>query len=456
MRDACGAELAISGLEDLIEIAIPVQRSAYTEAQWERIAHPLSAEEDCAYVPVIKPPAPPSAPPHPPHNGSAASPPPPPPAPWPWRAGHPPPPTPPPSADADSDANGTLSTSDPGSGPAPCVWLEGGCLSDADCGGHGDCVRGVCECDGGHLGANCSVVATCLFWDGTPPDGGAGAWSERGCVKADTPTRRTDGFVHCRCNHLTDFGGVALPTSADELLDEFTSLKFNTFTLDELVGAFGAPDLAANPTVYTFVFSCSFLNALTLLFATFRLHRRVLNHARAKHVARRQRQAEAKQAKREQKSAARLEAEAARVAKAARASGSVAAGGPQKWGLARRAIASAQSSLGIEQEHGVALGTVAVRVLRAHGLMAADRRGPNSNGTSDPYVVVQCTSGAKGKTTVKKATLEPEWDETLELSIYDKDIADANEASERRCRATLSLELWDHDTVRSLVISPLL
>ena len=43
------------------------------------------------------------------------------------------------------------------------------------------------------------------------------------------------------------------------------------------MGAFGAPDLAANPTVYTFVFSCSFLNALTLLFATFRLHRRVLN-----------------------------------------------------------------------------------------------------------------------------------------------------------------------------------
>ena len=251
------------------------------------------------------------------------------------------------------------------------------------------------------------MVATCRFWDGTPPDGGAGAWSERGCVKADTPTRRTDGFVHCRCNHLTDFGGVALPTSADELLDEFTSLKFNTFTLDELVGAFGAPDLAANPTVYTFVFSCSFLNALTLLFATFRLHRRVLNHARAKHVARRQRQAEAKQAKREQKSAARLEAEAARVAKAARASGSVAAGGPQKWGLARRAIASAQSSLGIEQEHGVALGTVAVRVLRAHGLMAADRRGPNSNGTSDPYVVVQCTSGAKGKTTVRSLVSTP-------------------------------------------------
>jgi len=39
-------------------------------------------------------------------------------------------------------------------------------------------------------------------------------------------------------------------------------------------------------------------------------------------------------------------------------------------------------------------------------------------------VVVQCTSGDKGKTSVKKGTLDPEWDETIELSIYDKDILD--------------------------------
>ena len=40
------------------------------------------------------------------------------------------------------------------------------------------------------------MVATCLFWDGA-----AGAWSDSGCVKANTATRRTDGFVHCRCHH---------------------------------------------------------------------------------------------------------------------------------------------------------------------------------------------------------------------------------------------------------------
>ena len=58
-----------------------------------------------------------------------------------------------------------------------------------------------------------------------------------------------------------------------------------------------------------------------------------------------------------------------------------------------------------------------------------------------------CTSGDKGKTSVKKGTLEPEWDETIELSIYDKDILDADEASDRRCRASLFIELWDHDTL---------
>jgi len=201
-----------------LSLGLTLTSSAYTEAQWARIATPLPDEaDDCEYVRRVDPPQPPGAPPHPPHapyNGSATPPPPPPPLPWPWRAGHPPPPTPPPpppadaadadadaaadadaDADAAADANVTLPGNGHGSAPTPCVWLEGGCLSDAGCGGHGECVRGVCECNGGYLGANCSVVATCLFWDGA-----ANAWSDRGCVKPDTPPRRADGFVHCRCD----------------------------------------------------------------------------------------------------------------------------------------------------------------------------------------------------------------------------------------------------------------
>ena len=60
------------------------------------------------------------------------------------------------------------------------------------------------------------------------------------------------------------------------------------------------------------------------------------------------------------------------------------------------------------------VGTVSVRVVRGTGLMAADRRG-----TSDPYVVVQPAGGKKAKTSAKKKTLDPEWDETLEMSVYD-------------------------------------
>ena len=74
-------------------------------------------------------------------------------------------------------------------------------------------------------------------------------------------------------------------------------------------------------------------------------------------------------------------------------------------------------------------GTVSVRVVRATGLLAADK-----GGTSDPYVVVQAAGGKKAKTSVKKKTLDPEWDETLELSVLD-------------AAAPLSFTVWDHDKV---------
>ena len=74
-------------------------------------------------------------------------------------------------------------------------------------------------------------------------------------------------------------------------------------------------------------------------------------------------------------------------------------------------------------------GTATVRVVRATGLLAADK-----GGTSDPYVVVQSAGGKKAKTSVKKKTLEPEWDETLELSVLD-------------AAAPLSFAVWDHDKI---------
>ena len=72
--------------------------------------------------------------------------------------------------------------------------------------------------------------------------------------------------------------------------------------------------------------------------------------------------------------------------------------------------------------------------MRAKGLVAADRAKKGVAGTSDPYVVVHSTNGARAKTSVKKATINPEWDETLEINVYDAAVP-------------LLLELWDHDLV---------
>ena len=75
------------------------------------------------------------------------------------------------------------------------------------------------------------------------------------------------------------------------------------------------------------------------------------------------------------------------------------------------------------------MDVVTVRVVRGSNLRAADR-----GGKSDPYVVVQVAGGKKAKTSAKKGTINPEWDETLELSVPD--------AAE-----LLSLSVWDHDMV---------
>ena len=72
--------------------------------------------------------------------------------------------------------------------------------------------------------------------------------------------------------------------------------------------------------------------------------------------------------------------------------------------------------------------------MRAKGLVAADRAKKGVAGTSDPYVVVHSTNGARAKTSVKQATINPEWDETLEINVYDAEVP-------------LLLELWDHDLV---------
>ena len=47
----------------------------------------------------------------------------------------------------------------------------------------------------------------CRYWDVDEQ-----AWSEQGCEKVAPPSG-PDGYLHCDCTHLTDFGGISVNTS---------------------------------------------------------------------------------------------------------------------------------------------------------------------------------------------------------------------------------------------------
>ena len=92
------------------------------------------------------------------------------------------------------------------------------------------------------------------------------------------------------------------------------------------------------------------------------------------------------------------------------------------WQSARHSLAFGLQ----EREHA---GTVTVRVLRATDLLAADK-----GAKSDPYVVVKAAGGKKAKSSAKKGTVNPVWDETLKLSVPN-------------ANAPIQLQVWDHDKV---------
>ena len=117
-------------------------------------------------------------------------------------------------------------------------------------------------CEGAFVGLACDTQVTCRYWDNA-----VGGWSTEGCVALPD---RGDGYLHCACTHLTDFGGVAVPTSADELLAEVTAMTFNTFTLDEAFGILSDFDFAANPTIYILVLVMAGLNLVHEPFAALR------------------------------------------------------------------------------------------------------------------------------------------------------------------------------------------
>eukprot|EP00965_Chrysotila_dentata_P202506 6181163-Pleurochrysis_carterae.AAC.1 len=78
-----------------------------------------------------------------------------------------------------------------------------------------------------------------------------------------------------------------IPLSVDELLDELTSIEFNTFNADDITNFFTSFNSSENALVLSVVVVIVSLNIVTSLLAHFRLHRRALGQARAAREKRR-------------------------------------------------------------------------------------------------------------------------------------------------------------------------
>ena len=155
-----------------------------------------------------------------------------------------------------------------------CLIVHGnGDCSEFDfCNRQGSCPNGLCDCWPGYVGLSCEERIHCRFWHPERLE-----WSTEGCT-----TSATDGGdLLCECSHLTEFGGLSVPTNPADLLAEVTSIQFNTFSLGEAFDVLSDFDFGANPTIYITVFTLAGLDVLSLLFGLYRERRRRL--ARARH-----------------------------------------------------------------------------------------------------------------------------------------------------------------------------
>ena len=128
------------------------------------------------------------------------------------------------------------------------TYKEGDCRDFNFCSRHGVCVHGLCECDTGYFENDCSREVSCQYWDQTE-------WSTAGCEASPPPSGAPDGFLHCNCSHLTDFGAISIPLSAEELLAEVAAISFNVLTAEDLANFFSSFDPAANVLIVAMVSS---------------------------------------------------------------------------------------------------------------------------------------------------------------------------------------------------------
>ena len=69
---------------------------------------------------------------------------------------------------------------------------------------------------------------------------------------APPPPGAPEGYLYCSTTHLTDFGGIAIPTSTDELLGDLSSITFNTISFDEMFNILSSFSIAENITIFTY------------------------------------------------------------------------------------------------------------------------------------------------------------------------------------------------------------
>ncbi|KAG8463284.1 hypothetical protein KFE25_004795 [Diacronema lutheri] len=118
-------------------------------------------------------------------------------------------------------------------------------------------------------------AASCTYWDEP-----TGRWSTDGCVALPRSPEFSYGLhlldggegadargarvVRCACTHLTDFAGLSIPLSKEELLAQISAVHVNTFSFHDFGHALTHFDYAANQAIYDLVFSLAIANALVL------------------------------------------------------------------------------------------------------------------------------------------------------------------------------------------------
>ena len=156
------------------------------------------------------------------------------------------------------------------------------------CSNHGNCVEGLCNCSVGYKGLSCELTVLCSYFDTN-----ASEWSTRGCSVVASPP----GYTYCECYHLTDFGGIGIPTSAEDLLAEIEGIRFRTFTADDIVNVLSNFVPGDNVEIFTLLMACTIIDVFMILYSLFRRHRRTIRKSREAAMIRKQ----AKQAARQER-----------------------------------------------------------------------------------------------------------------------------------------------------------